>query len=248
MLTRIWNAVFTNKAPMWTAIFTGVLTVCTYLMVSIYTTISDTTKKSERAFVSFAGLGVGPRMRDTSGWVGDALLVSWNNSGTTPAKNLVLQMNATPWPVGQDLPGSYEFPMTPEKSRGIMSPKGGYQTQRVISNNILYDNWHGKTQLFLWGTMVYSDIFEGDPDRLSEFCVEISQITVSKATPTQSVPVQPPKVVIANPSVGTVPVPKPLDISDADAAIVGLTFQACNQHNCYDEECKDYKERIKDMR
>jgi hypothetical protein len=145
-------------------------------------------------------------------------LVSWNNSGTTPAKNLILQLNATL----------------------------GYQTPRIIPSSFLSENWHGKSRLFLWGTMLYSDIFADDPDRLSEFCVEISQVTVSRIA-AQSIPPQPPKAVISNPNVGSQVTPKPADIGDLDAAIVGLTFQACNQHNCYDEECKDYKDRVKDM-
>jgi hypothetical protein len=66
---------FQGRAAIWTAVFTGVLTIFTYKMYEVSRIANDTTRSSERAFVSFAGLGIGPRMHDANNaWTGDEIL------------------------------------------------------------------------------------------------------------------------------------------------------------------------------
>jgi hypothetical protein len=182
-------------------------------------------------------------MRDPNNkWMGDQIYTNWINSGDTAGKNLVIQTNAKEWPIGEDLPPSYEFPLTPEKGRGVIAPKGAYQNPRIIPSNIMEDSWHSKQRFFFWGTMLYNDVFPNDPDRLTEFCVEISQITVARVAPPAVQQTQP-TTVPANPAPTLAP-----DIASLDSAIIGFTYQACKEHNCYDEDCKDYADRVKDMR
>jgi hypothetical protein len=70
-----------------------------------------------------------------------------------------------------------------------------------------------------FGWVVYDDIFPGDPPRLTEFCTEMIQITI----------------------------PFDADIADAKTRLT-WNIMSCSEHNCYDEECKDYAERIKEAR
>ena len=72
-----------------------------------------------------------------------------------------------------------------------------------------------KSHLFIWGWVTYKDIFVGTPTHLSEFCVELASMKATKP-----------------------------DVSDPTADLTWLTA-TCKTHNCYDQDCSDYKERIK---
>jgi len=80
--------------------------------------------------------------------------------------------------------------------------------------------WNNKTKLFLWGDVVYKDVFPGDPERLSENCIEISHL-----------------VAVAS-------------LGDPNVGLSGVSWKPRPKglHICYDEDCKDYQDRIKDMR
>jgi hypothetical protein len=235
---QIWNFLFAGKAGFWTAIFTGMLTLFTYMMVQVSKTTNETARSSERAFLSFGGVTIGPKMmtEDMLTWRGYEITLNWNNSGTTPAKNLVFQANIKPWPISEELPQSYEFPLASEKSRGTVGPKANYGANVFIPRGILEDAYHGKERVYLWGTIVYKDIFENDPDRLTEFCVEITRLTTAWS--------QPPKPDKNN----TTPSQGPIPIDNPNAMLVGFQTPACRDHNCYDNDCKDYQDKIKDMR
>jgi hypothetical protein len=233
MLRKIWNFLFAGKSAAWTAIFTGVLTFFTLKMYQVSSITSETARASERAFLSFVGPALGARISDGSGnWSGQEFSLNWNNSGTTPAKAVVIQNSGEPWP--SDLPKGFEFTLRAEKTMAVVGPKGVYGTNITIARDVLVQMWQGKSRLFVWGTAIYKDIFPGDPDRLTEFCAEFTHITIGVAPQTQMLP--------------TKVTPVKLDIEAPNAAIVGFEWGACREHNCYDQDCKDYSERVKDMR
>jgi hypothetical protein len=217
-----------------TAFFTAILVFFTYLLYKVSDAANDTNRATQRAIVTFSGMGLGPRLTNDKGeWAGQEFQLSWSNTGTTPAKAVVMQSNGRE-EIG-DLPSSYDFPLNPQKTQGVIGPKGVFGVNLTISRNTLESAWHSKSKLFIWGNAAYRDIFPDDIDRLSEFCIEINKITVGY---------------IVEPEVPKGQKPPPPVIEDPNVGIVQFSWQACTlgAHNCYDEDCKDYKESITDMR
>jgi hypothetical protein len=235
MWQRIWNTLFAQKAAAWTAVFTAVLTAFTYLLYQVSQQANDNSKEQARGFVNFAGLSIGPRFNDPQGkWVSQEIAITWANSGSTAAKAAVFKVNAKPFL--DDLPTGYDFPLPSEKTEGVVPPKGTYAVNVQIPSSNLIDEWSNKgVRIFVWGSVLYKDIFPNDPERLTEFCTEITHVTAGFTNQPKVIAGQPP----ASPRLG-----------DPDVAIVQFQFQACTRgaHTCYDEDCKDYSERVKDMR
>ncbi len=214
----MWK-LFDNKAGMWTAIFTGFLVLFTYLLYRVADRQDETARANERAFLSLSGPLLGPRFNSPSGeWIGQEISLNWNNSGSTPAKDAVIQSNVEAWPT--DLPTGFAFPETKDsRVNTVVGPKAMYGTLAHVSKTDLVAAWQNKSRLFFWGSVVYKDIFPGDPDRLTEFCIEMTHITVNGK-----------------------------DITDPNAALIGFQWQACRAHNCYDEDCKDFDGKVKELR
>jgi len=226
-LTKFYNIFFNNRAAVWTAVFTGVLSVFTLMLYRVSQSTDETQRTSERAFLNFIGPVDGPKILGNDGkWTGQEIAINWNNSGNTPARNLTIQTNTMPFM--PDIPKEYDFPLATEKKRAVIGPKQNYGTDVVIPQTSLADAWHSKARLFIWGTVIYKDVFPNNPDRLTEFCIELTHLTLGQK--------------------GQFKVPKPSDIDAPDATLVGFQWETCRAHNCYDEDCKDYKERVEDMR
>lgn len=224
-----------GSAAFWTAVFTGLLCIFTYLLYDVSKEATNASKEQARAVVSFGGFAVGPVMTGLDGvWTGQQFQVNWFNNGVLPAKGASFQHNARPF--FDDLSKTYDFPLNSDKIQGIVPPKGQFTSNITIPRSALEDNWHGKARIFVWGTAVYKDGFVDDPVRLSEFCTEIYQVTVGYT----SAPPQPTK---ENPH------PKPPAIGDPNTGIAGLSWRACNRgaHSCYDEDCADYSEQVKNF-
>lgn len=230
-MRRIFDFLFGGRSAMWTAIFTGVLTVFTWKMYEVSKATSETSRASERAFLSFSGPALAARNNDlqTGQWASYQLSLNWTNSGSTPATTAVIQANGQIWPT--DLPDGFAFPLLPERTRAVFGPKATYGTSINVPSVDWIQSWHGAGRLFVWGTVVYRDAFPRDPERLSEFCAEIHHIVIG--------PIQPPAAGAAAPA---------LTIENPNAQIVGFQWQACRQHNCYDNDCRDYTERVADAR
>lgn len=225
---------FERHHGLWTAVFTGILTIFTYMLYQVTNATNETSRATQRAFLTFANLGIGAEIHDPSGqWTGQEIAINWSNSGTTPAKAVVLQHNGKPQ--FEDLPKSYDFPLLPQKTETAIGPKGLFGVNVLVPRSTLEDAWHNKSRLFVWGNALYKDIFPGDQERLSEFCVEITHLTVGYKNP-------------PTPKKGET-IPSPV-MGNPNASIVTFQWQTCSlgAHNCYDEDCKDYTDRVKDMR
>lgn len=194
---------------------------------------SEGLQSVQRAFVNFGGLQIGVKivgLPDGKTWQGNEIAVGWTNSGNTPAKSIAIRGFIQAWRT--DLPEGFAFPENKVNTPAVIGPKANYSDNDTVSKTDLMDAWHGNTHIFLWGSLLYKDVFQGDPDRLSEFCVELTHITLTPAaTPPAPATGQPAAPVAAEPD-----------------NLVGFQWQACKEHNCYDEDCKDYSSKVKLMR
>jgi hypothetical protein len=235
-MSRVFGVLFGNgRSAFWTAVFTGVLTVFTWKLYQVSKTASDTSRASERAVLNFANFAIGVRNNGPDGhWVSQQVGINWNNSGNTPVTRAVIRANGQVWPT--DLPDGYAFPMLPEQTRTVVGPKALSSTSLDVPALSLAQSWHGTGRLFIWGTAVYRDSFPEDPPRLTEFCDEIHHVAISAAQPQN----------IVNEPAGTVH--PPLVIESPNAILSAFQWQACRQHNCYDKDCGDYRDRVAEAR
>jgi hypothetical protein len=223
------------KSPaFWTVVFNGLLCAFTYLLFQVSKESTSASKEQARAIVSFGGFTMGPAMSDktTGAWVGQQFTVNWFNNGTLPGKGASFQQGSKPF--FDDLPNTYDFPLDPDKVQGIVPPRGQFGTNIVIPRNQLEDSWHGKARIFVWGTAAYRDGFSGDPIRVSEFCTEIYQVTVAYVVPPQPTKDAPAKAAV---------------MGDPNTTIAQISWRTCNRgaHSCYDEDCNDYSDQIKNV-
>jgi hypothetical protein len=228
MLQRIRDAVsflFKDKAAYWTALFTAVLTFFTYKLVEVSTVTNDTARATQRAFISFAGISAGAGMvsNDRKAKISQEVLLNWTNSGTTPARNAVTNGNGDAWPSA--LPDGFNFPDLPTSAKQpiTLGPKEISGIHAIIPINDFRTAWEGKSHLYVWGWIVYDDIFPGDPPRLTEFCAEMVQITIPQDKTAA-------------------------DFAETPNMPMGWNVTRCKEHNCYDTDCKDYSERVKTAR
>jgi hypothetical protein len=231
-----FNILFKNKAGMWTAVFTGVLSVFTLLLWNVAKSTDQTSRASERAYLSFVQLGLGVDLlgNDLRTWSGQEFLLNWLNSGNTPATGVVIETNAQAW--RSSLPEGFDFPEIKDKNKTVaaIGPKSSYGTTSDINKDDLMDAWAGKSRIFFWGSVVYKDVFPGDPDRLSEFCVEMTHVTFKQAPETNR----------PTPRAGGAAAPDQSVPPAIVGGVVGYQWQACREHNCYDQDCKDYFDRV----
>lgn len=246
MLQRVLKALFAGKSAMWTAIFTGVLTLFTVKMYQVSNATSQIARNSERAFVSFDGFTLGPRiMGQDRVWNAYEININWNNGATTPARDVVFQSNGISWP--GTLPTGYDFPLSKDKPIGVVGPKGSYSQIVAIARQSLTDSWSGKGHLYVWGDVVYRDIFPEDGDRLTEFCQEINHITVGPPQADLS-PNQTMTKTQATTQPGVTLLAQPVPIDNPNSTIIAFHWSPCAEHNCYDEDCRDYSGRVEAMR
>jgi hypothetical protein len=192
-------------------------------------------------------LGPGAQLHapNSTDWAGQEFSLNWINSGNTPASDVFIQANVQAW--RSDLPLNYDFPENKENTLGVIGPKNTYGTLARVSKVDLMDSWVANSRIFFWGSVVYKDIFPEDPSRLSEFCVEMTHVTFAAAPPPaqSATDKAPPK---KSPISATIPPAntEPTGPRAVVGGVVAFQWQACREHNCYDQGCKDYYQRVKD--
>jgi hypothetical protein len=227
MLQRIGNIL--KSSAFWTAVFTGLLTYFTYELVRVSDETNKTSRTTQRSFLVFNGITQGvafqgpadPKTKKSSK-TGVQIKVNWLNSGDTPAKSVIGVSNFQAW--RSDLPEGFDFHdliqvSDPAKTAMVVGP---HQSIPQLLN-VTIDNFAaqraGTDRMFFWGWVAYRDAFPNDPPRLSEFCTEMIEVAID---------------------------PKK-DIKDITNAMTWDT-QPCHAHTCYDEDCSDYKDRIKEAK
>lgn len=137
------------------------------------------------------------------------------NTGTTPARTVQIM---TTWAsVATQLP--YDFPFPYKYPPGTVPSTfvlGPKQTM-ATSTYIPIERFADLNTgkfLYLYGQAVYRDVFGNTPARLTEYCSEITRVETNG-----------------------------LPMDDPNAKFIFSGVQ-CPIHNCYDEDCPDYKKRI----
>ncbi len=219
----IWNTFFKDRSAAWTAIFTGVLVFFTYKLYQVTDRADDTTRATQRAFVSFSGIAAGVSLvsPDSKTKTAQEILVNWTNSGNTPARNAMTKANGNAWPGPGELPQGYDFPdSTPGSKQPItLGPRETSGIRAVVPIEYFRTAREGKSRLYIWGWIVYDDVFSSDLSHLTEFCTEMIHIAI----------------------------PSDKDIADPNAPLAWITG-SCKEGNCTDQDCKDYSTRIKEAR
>jgi hypothetical protein len=168
----------------------------------------------QRAFIAQTGvMSYLPVIRDKK--VTDLTLqLPWFNAGTTPIKKGRSQINWHGFP-GWGLPNNFDFPDEGrvQPRQFVIPPKGLGTATMDLPITWLGYFKSGSLRFFVWGWITYHDIFEGTPVRLSEFCYEVKDVKTSSED-------------ITSPSTSTT-----------------WQIELCDEHNCFDEECRDYKQR-----
>jgi hypothetical protein len=222
----ILNTFFINKGSVWTAIFTGALVFFTYKLSNVSDKQNEIAVASQRGFLTFLGPQMGVRMVDNNGnWTAQEVAAVWINAGNTATREVVIQNNAAAF--FPDIPSQYNFPLSDPKFHVVIGPKANYGTNIQLPKDVIADNIQAKKRIFLWGTAVYKDTFS-TPDRLTEFCVELTHLTFNQPPGLKS--------------------PSQISLNDPTVMWQGFEWNQCPQHNCYDRDCPDYDTMIQQQR
>jgi hypothetical protein len=190
--------------------------VTSFLQFQILHKSNDISLATQRAFVNFKTI-MGVRVVDPikKRLIAIQMIVTWENTGTTPTKTATGTSNIQLWRSQLPETFTYDDVTKLKPMKAVIGPKGIGSHILSIDINDLIDAQQGKAHLFSWGSMVYHDIFEGTPPRLTEYCVEIINVRSTKTDPTDP------------------------------ANIFAWDLIQCPTHNCYDENCPDYDKRTK---
>jgi hypothetical protein len=185
--------------------------------ISASRTTEEALTSVQRAFVSFSGV-----VTSTKTIVGNrttelVLSLPWINEGSTPTRNAISRVNWVALPI--ELPSNFGFAdiETVQDRQFVIAPRNVAYGTESVPISFIDEARQGQAHLYVWGWMVYHDVFKGTPARLNEFCEELTDIKSSVN-----------------------------DISDPSANITWELSLCTVPHNCSDEECLDYKQKTKD--
>lgn len=138
--------------------------------------VADLTERNlsatQRAFVHLKALDVtvvGKRIAPTQ----YKIVPLWENSGTTPTRNLSININWTPYS-GGNLPDGFGYEYGTDPTRLFLGPKAesNYGSFDIPISEIRQAK--AKTaRIFVWGRADYSDIIEGTRQHFTEFCFRL---------------------------------------------------------------------------
>jgi hypothetical protein len=216
------------------AICTGVIMLATlaYGVVSFFqlSAISDANRINresvqaiQRAFLSFQSTSMLPSLRhEQNGSIIPyiKLRLSWENSGNTPAINVVGRFSIEELP---NAPTGKVFLGDVPMYKNYIGPKGtlaqevekpaSFYTGGIDTVHIAVTKKFDR-KIFYWAWIVYRDIFDQTKPHLTEVCAQVTLIGSIK-------------------SFGETAVPLVIDSTH------------CEQHNCVDEYCEDYNEAVR---
>lgn len=140
----------------------------------------------------------------------------WNNIGNTATRNLDTHVNWKAFP-SSGMPQNFDFADYPGVDKRQAEVGRGMAGNATINVPIAYLDLSRRKQLrlYVWGWATYDDVFNGTRRHLSEFCDEFTDVAISTEDAT------------------------------ASSAQYSWKLQLCKSHNCYDQECSDYSQRVK---
>jgi hypothetical protein len=182
---------------------------------------AQTTRESltsvQRAFLKFDGQVPSDKIIESGVVTKLTLDLHWTNIGNTAARNVYAEVN---WKaMRQEMPDDYKFPdLSDIKLIPVLIAREQYANATVDVpidwfNFVRSDpNWH----MYVYGWTTYQDVFNGTPVHLSEFCVELVNVSSDKE-----------------------------NMSDPLAKITWKVILCKLPHNCADDTCEDYKQKTK---
>jgi hypothetical protein len=218
MSNRFVQALFGGgKAAMWTAVFTAALCLFSGLLYKVSKQATEASVASQRAFVSFVGLGGIDKINAPGGTsiTSYGFHIPMVNSGSTATKLSTYEISVATLDSAPSATIDFESLPHSERSIYVFGPKQAFDGKPVlIQQNTLSEVEQGRKHLMIWGWNVYRDIFVGTPIHLSEFCMDVTELHWTKA-----------------------------DHTDPSTEMK-VAYEPCPTHNCYDEDCFDYSTRI----
>jgi hypothetical protein len=176
----------------------------------------------QRALVSYSGQ-TGQIKRLTGKKVTSLTMVlPWQNTGVTPAMNGKSVVSWKTFPSPNGIPDNFTYPdqVQVEPRQFEIPPREFGSGTMDVPIEWIQVTKDKTVRMFIYGWITYDDIFKGRPEgskvtprHLSEFCDEITNIKSA-----------------------------PDDITDP-AANITWELSLCQEHNCTDDRCKDYKEQ-----
>lgn len=103
-----------------------------------------------------------------------AIRPRWRNNGNTPTKNMTVIVNWTAWPA--DLPNdfSYSYGENVQPSPMFLGPKATEWSDPIkIPAHVATDALKGKQTIFIWGQVIYSDIFANTGSHYTRWCYKL---------------------------------------------------------------------------
>jgi hypothetical protein len=174
----------------------------------------------QRAQMAFAGQLTVQKKIDQNKITDLTFTLPWENLGDTATVNTRDRANWKIFP-NSGIPSDFDFADLPgNDQRQYDIPAKGYGRSTLTINPFDISLVTGKLgRIYVWGWMAYNDVFPGTPRHLTEFCDEITNFTATAD-----------------------------DVTSPSTEFKWGDLSLCTTHNCYDKECKDYQERVKDMR
>jgi hypothetical protein len=135
---------------------------------------------TQRAFVSFLGEArIVTRLDESGGILGYEFQLSFENSGSTPALNLLIQFNGH-WR-DDDLPADYSYPDFGEPGNPMMiGPRvKQFGLGSFVPREVLSEMRAGRKRIYLYGWAEYRDIFfPHTPIRRTEYCFQLKHFEI----------------------------------------------------------------------
>ena len=98
------------------------------------------------------------------------ILPRWRNSGDTPPRDLVIQINSGL--IRGDIPSEFAYSYAREPEQMMIGPKSqDWSSPISISDANAGEALSGQSHIYVWGKASYKDIFDGTPSRFTEFCL-----------------------------------------------------------------------------
>jgi hypothetical protein len=147
----------------------------------------------------------------------------------------------------EKMAGDYEFPDVDGSPAKLLfiGPNTNSATYMSVLVDTLIAAVDRKQRMFIWGWATYDDVFEGTPQRLTEFCSEISITFTERAArvaPPEQNPAAAALLALQAPQVDLIP---PVRSRVGLQTDVRMESETCDRHNCYDEDCPNYQQRTK---
>lgn len=131
----------------------------------------DSLLKLQRAFIVFGGWRYLSHESD-DGNVWWSLHFNWINAGATPARRVRLHVGR--YFEDTDLPAEYLFEVPDDLFENFVGPHAQITTTRwSLTAEDLIAVREGKKFLYFWGVATYHDVFDGTPERMTKFSIQV---------------------------------------------------------------------------